>query len=425
MALLIKNAKIINANKAAERKTDILIDRGVILKIAPSIKEDDAKVIDASGKLVMPGFVDMHVHLREPGREDKETIATGSKAAAKGGFTSIVCMPNTTPTLDNAMVIEAVIKEAKRVGLVNVYPSGAITRDRKNEELTDMFELKTAGCVAVTDDGTSVTNSGLLRSAIEYADMAGLLVMEHCQDPDLTREGVMNEGEISTMLGFKGDPAAAETSIVARDIEIAFYLGRPVHFQHISLKRSVELIKMAKKQGIRISAEATPHHFSLTEEEVRSFNTNTKVNPPLRTKEDVTAIKEALRDGVLDCIATDHAPHSLEDKEVDFDHAPPGVIGLETAFALTVTELVEQGYLNWPQVAEKMSLRPAQLLRLENKGEVKEGADADLVIVDPEKEWVVEESDIVSKSKNSPFMGKKLKGRVLITICGGKITYQE
>jgi dihydroorotase len=425
MSLLIKNAKIVNADKEFDRKMDILVEKGMIEKIGPSIRADDSKVIDAAGKIVFPGFIDLHVHLREPGREDKETIATGSKAAAKGGFTSIVCMPNTTPVLDNGMIIEAVIKEAKRVGLVNVFPAGAITKGRLNEELTDMFELKQAGCLAITDDGTAVANTGLLRSALEYAHMAGLLVMEHCQDLSLSRDGVMNEGDISTVLGMKGDPAAAEVVVVARDIELANYLNTPIHFQHISLRRSAELIRAAKKQGVKVSAEATPHHFSLTEEAVRSFDTNTKVNPPLRTADDVKAIKEALRDGVLDCIATDHAPHSAEDKEVDFDHAPSGMIGLETALGLVWTELVEKKYLDLPQVAQKMSANPARLLGLTAKGEIREGADADLTIVDPEKEWVVTPGGIVSKSKNTPFFGRTLKGRVMTTICGGKITYQE
>ncbi len=425
MTLLIKHAVIVNADKVSEKPQDILLEKGIIAKISPSIKADNAKVIDAQGKLVFPGLIDLHVHLREPGREDKETIETGSRAAAKGGFTSVLCMPNTNPVIDNGMIVAAIIKEAKRVGLVNVFPVGAITKGQKGEELTDMFELKEAGCLALSDDGKSVHNSQVMRLALEYAKMVGLLLIEHCQDPWLSGRGVMNEGYYSTILGMRGDPGIAETVIVSRDIELGHYLKTRVHLAHMSLKRSVELIRFAKSQGIAITAEACPHHFTLTDEAVKSFHPNTKVNPPLRTQEDVDAIKEALKDGTIDCIVTDHAPHTKEDKEAGFDDAPFGMIGLETSVGLTMTELVQKKFLTLPQMAERMSAAPAKIVGLKNKGAIVEGYDADVTLIDAQKEWVVSEDDIVSKSQNTPFLGRSLKGRTVMTICGGKITYED
>ncbi|MFA5088544.1 MAG: dihydroorotase [Candidatus Omnitrophota bacterium] len=425
MQVLIKNAIIVNADQVFSREQDILIEKGLIAKVAPSISEKAAKTIDAKGKLVLPGLIDIHVHLREPGREDKETIETGARAAAKGGFTTIMCMPNTDPVIDNAMVVEAIVKEAKRVGLINVIPIGSITRGQKDQELTDMFELKESGCLALSDDGKAVLNAQLMRLAMEYAKMVGILLIEHCQDPCLSGGGVMNEGYYSTLLGLKGDPGVSETAILARDIELANYLKAKIHFAHISLKRSVELIRQAKHQGLKVTAEATPHHFSLTDEKVKSYDPNFKVNPPLRSKEDIEAIKEAIKDGTIDCIASDHAPHTPEDKEAGFDQAPFGIIGLETALGLAVTELVRPKILTWPQLVQKMSTAPAQIVGLENKGEIREGRDADITIIDPDKEWVVRKEDFVSKSKNSPFVGRKLAGEVEMTICNGKIAYEK
>jgi dihydroorotase len=424
MAIVIKNATVVNASGESAEVRDIFIEKGKIQRIAPSITKDGARVIDAAGKKVLPGFIDLHVHLREPGREDKETVATGAAAAARGGFTSIFAMPNTTPAIDTAQVVEFILDQAQKAGLVNVYPVGAITRNRDGAQLTEMMDLKRAGCLALTDDGKAVLNAGLMRRALEYADMAGLVIMQHCQDPALTGPGVMNEGYHSTLLGLKGDPSVAETVIVARDIELAHYLKTRIHFMHMSSARSVELIRMAKKQGIRVTAEAAPHHFSLTEEAVKTFDTATKVSPPLRTREDVDAIKEGLKDGTIDCIATDHAPHTHEDKEVEFDVAPPGLVGLETAFGLVMKELVLTGVLTLPQAVEKMSLAPARITGLTSKGEIAEGMDADIVIVDTQKTWKVEREGFVSKSKNSPFTGWTLTGQVLTTICNGKIVYQ-
>ncbi len=425
MSLLLKNAIIINADKMHKEPQDIFIEKGSIVKIGKSVPSDAAKIVDASGKMVFPGLIDMHIHLREPGREDKETIETGSKAAAKGGFTTVLCMPNTTPVIDNAMIVEAILKEAKRVGLVNVIPCGAITRGQNGEELTDMFELKQAGCMALSDDGKTVANNRLMRLAMEYSKMTGLFLIEHCQDPALWNKGVMNEGDVSTMLGLKGDPGISETIIVGRDIELALYLKARIHMAHMSLKRSVELIRFAKSQGIQVTAEACPHHFTLTDEAVKTFDTNTKVNPPLRTQEDVDAIKEGIKDGTIDCIVTDHAPHTAEEKEMDYDHAPYGMIGLETAVGLTISELVEKKVLSWTQMADRMSAAPARIVGLPSKGAIREGMDADITIIDPEKVWEVRKEDIVSKSKNSPFIGRKLKGAVVTTIYGGKVTYQS
>ncbi|MEI8012931.1 MAG: dihydroorotase [Candidatus Omnitrophota bacterium] len=423
--LLIRNARIINATGEMPGLKDILIEDGKIVKIGQGLVAGGAVVIDAAGKAVLPGFIDLHVHLREPGREDKETIASGSRAAVKGGFTSIFAMPNTKPAMDTAQVVQFVFDQAKKVGLVNVYPVGAITKNRGGEQLTEMMDLKRAGCLAVTDDGSAVMNAGLMRRALEYARMAGLIVMQHCQDPTLTGAGVMNESLVCTKLGLKGDPTAAETVIVARDIELAHYLGAAVHFMHISAARSVELIRRAKKEGLKVTAEAAPHHFSLTDEAVKGFDTATKVAPPLRSDLDVAAIKEGLKDGTIDCIATDHAPHTQEDKELDFDAAPPGLIGLETAFGLVMKELVIPGVLTLPQAVDKLSAAPARIIGLTGKGVIAEGRDADIVIMDLEKEWLVRRDDFASKSKNSPFIGWSLTGCVDTTICGGKVVYQD
>ncbi len=425
MSLLIKNAKIVNADKVHDKLQDILIEKGVITQIAASIKKDDVKTIDAKGKLVLPGLIDIHVHFRVPGQEHKETIETGSKSAAKGGFTTVMCMPNTQPAIDNSMIVEGIIKEAQRIGLVNVIPIGAITKGRKDEELVDMYELKEAGCLALSDDGKSVINSQLMRRALEYARMVDVLLIQHCEDPLLSQHGVMNEGVNSTILGVKGDPGISETVTVARDIELVNYLKTKVHFAHMSLKRSVEIIRFAKSQGIQVTAEACPHHFALTDDALKNYDANAKVNPPLRTQEDVDAIKEGLKDGTIDCIVTDHAPHTFEEKELGLDQAPFGLVGLETSLGLSVKELIKTKVLTWPQLVDRMSTAPAKIAGIKNKGEIKVGFDADITIVDPDKEWEVKKEEIVSKSKNTPFIGWKLVGQVAWTIYGGKISYQK
>lgn len=424
MGLLIKNARIVNAS--GERPAaDIWVESGRIVSIASRINREGCTQIDAAGRVVMPGLIDLHVHLREPGREDKETIESGSRSAVKGGFTSIFCMPNTMPAIDTAQTVQYILDQARKVGLVNVYPVGAITKGREGREITEMMDLRRAGCLGISDDGRGLMNAGLMRRALEYAKMAGLLVMQHCEDDCLSAKGVMNEGALSTLLGLKGDPLIAETVIIARDIEIARYLKTRVHFMHISAARSVDLIRRARAEGVQVTCEATPHHFTLTEEAVKSFDTSTKVNPPLRTRMDVEAIKAGLKDGTIDCIATDHAPHTHEDKEVEYDGAPPGLIGLETALALALQELVAGGVLTLPQLVDKMSAAPARVMGLENKGEILEGKDADITIVDLDREWKVTKEDTASKSKNSPFMGWTFKGRVTTTVCGGKVVYSD
>ncbi|MBF0479317.1 MAG: dihydroorotase [Candidatus Omnitrophica bacterium] len=423
MMLLIKNAKIVNSDGIDDRIKDILIQDGKIVKIGENLKSDGADIIDAKGKFVSPGFIDLHAHFRQPGQEYKETIETGSAAAAKGGFTSVFCMPNTKPPIDNIALVDFIIREGKRVGLVNVYPVGAITKGQQDEELTDMFEMRRAGCLMLSDDGKSVHNSHLMRMALQYSQMVGILISEHCEDPLLSKTGVVNEGYFSTLLGMKGDPAVSETTIISRDIELAHYLDCRIHFAHVSTKRSVELIRRAKTDGVKVSAEACPHHFSLTEKEIRSFNTNLKVKPPLRSEEDVAEIKRGLKDGTIDCIATDHAPHSQEEKELDFDQAPSGMIGLETAFGLGITELVDAKILTLPQLIDKMSASPAKITGLSAKGKIAEGMDADLTVFDSEAPWQVKAAGFASKSKNSPFIGKTLKGLVLATICGGNVVY--
>ncbi|MFP4473814.1 MAG: dihydroorotase [Candidatus Omnitrophota bacterium] len=423
MTMLIKNALIVNAAGEASEIQDILIEKGRIAAIGKGLSGRGVKVIDAGGKKVLPGLIDIHAHLREPGQEEKETIETGSRAAAHGGFTTVFCMPNTRPAIDNAEIVEAVKAEARRVGLVNVIPIGAVTKGQQDQELVDMFEMRAAGCLALSDDGKSVNNSQLMLLAMKYAQMARVLLIQHCEDPLLSRKGVMNEGYQSTVLGMRGDPAPSETVILARDIELSAYLKIPLHFAHLSLRRSCDLVRRAKADGIPVTAECCPHHFTLTEEAVAGFDANTKVNPPLRSADDVEALKEALADGTLDCIATDHAPHSREDKERGFDGAPPGMSGFETAFGLAMTELVHTKVLTLAQLTDKMSHSPARLMGLETKGEIAEGRDADLVIVDPDEEWTVDTADFYSKGKNSPFAGRRLKGRVRVTICGGKVVY--
>ncbi len=424
MGLLIKQAIVVRSSGMSSDVQDILIEKGLIQQIAPHIPSNGHKEIEAKGKYVLPGLIDLHSHLREPGHEEKETIETGSRSAAKGGFTSICCMPNTQPCIDHIKIVEGILKEAKRVGLVNVFPVGAITRGRMGKDLTDMLELKQAGCVALSDDGVSVASTQLMRHALEYAHMAGLVIMEHCEDPGLS-SGVMNEGCVSTLLGLKAVPEISETIIVARDIELARYLKTRVHFCHISSQRSVDLIREAKKQGIHVTAEVCPHHFSLTQDDVLGFDTHTKVNPPLKTKDDLQAIKQGLKDGTIDAISTDHAPHAAEDKESDLDHAAFGMIGFETALGLSVTELIDQKILDWPGLVQKMCVNPARIIAQENKGVIEIGKEADVIIVDPNKEWVFKGEEIVSKSKNSPFIGRRLKGWVEATICGGKIVYQS
>jgi dihydroorotase len=424
MAILIKNGRVIDPASKLDRVLDIYIAGRKISKIGKGLKVKASRTINAKGKIVTPGLIDMHTHLREPGREDVETILSGSLAAVNGGFTSIVCMPNTTPPIDNASTLEFVLEKAKKAHC-NVYPIATITRARKGEELSEMVELKNLGAVGFSDDGSSVKNSLLMRNAMEYSLMLDTLIIEHCEDENLSAGGCMNEGYISTILGLPGIPKESEEVMVARDLLLAELTGTKLHICHVSTKRSVELVREAKKRGVKVTCEVTPHHFTLTEEDVRGFNTNTKVNPPLRTKEDIKAIEKGLRDETIDIIASDHAPHLSTEKEFDYENAPFGLIGLQTTLPLVMKQLVERKILTLPEAIEKLTVNPAKILNLSGKGEIKEGSDADLTIIDPKTEWRFKAEDIKSLSKNSPFIGWKFKGKPVCTIVSGKVEFCE
>jgi len=413
MKLHLKNGRIIEPSTKKDYIADILIINGVIEKISPNIgDEKDYQIIDLKGKIVSPGFIDMHVHLREPGYEYKETIETGCLAAASGGFTAVCCMPNTNPAIDDASIAKWIIERSKKVRnyIVDVYPIAAITKNRDGKELSPMMELVEAGVVSFSDDGNSVENSELLRRAMEYSSMLGKPIIQHAEDMYLSKGGVMNEGFISTKLGMPPIPSIAETIIIARDIQLANYTRSQYHAAHVSTQGSVELIRNAKRVNDKITCEVTPHHFSLTDSIVCSFDTNTKVNPPLRADDDVEALKEGLRDGTIDVIASDHAPHSFDEKQVEYLFAPFGIVGLETAVGLAFTELVWKNYLDIYQMIEKFSVNPRKILHL-SPIKIKEGEEANLTILDPDIEWVVDVEKFKSKSKNSPFHGRRLKGK--------------
>lgn len=426
MQLLIKGGRVIDPANKIDGIYDILVDGGRIVSLAPydptlTLRErgkKESEVLDATAKIVVPGLIDIHVHLREPGFEWKETVKTGTAAAVAGGFTSVACMANTTPVNDEPSVTEYILKKAKDEGSCNVFPIGAISKGLKGEKLANIGEMKETGCVAISDDGRPVTDAGLMRRALEYASSFNITVISHAEDLTLAEGGTMNEGCTATRLGLKGIPAAAEDVMVARDIALAELTGARLHIAHISTKGAVRIIRNAKERGIWVTAETAPHYFTLTEEAVQGYNVNAKMNPPLRTKEDVAAIKDGLRDGTLDCIATDHAPHDPDSKDVEFPLAANGIVGLETSLPLTL-RLVEEGILTLSQAIEKLTVNPARALGLE-KGTLSVGADADITVIDLDEEWVVEPAKLKSKSKNTPFAGWKMKGRAVETIVGGK-----
>jgi dihydroorotase len=420
MNILIKNGHIMDPANNVDEKLDLLVSEGRIAKFGKpgSLPADGAQVVDASGRLVVPGLVDMHVHLREPGFEYKETISTGTAAARAGGFTSVCCMPNTNPVNDTRSVTEFILSQARNAP-ARVYPIGAITKGSKGEELAEMGELHAAGCFAISDDGKPVMNAAIMRRALEYSKIFDMLVISHCEDSTLAARGVMNEGVVSTELGLRGIPAAAEEVMISRDISLSRLTGARLHIAHISTAGSVRLIREAKAQGVKVTAETCPHYFSLTEEAVRGYNTMAKMNPPLRTADDVAAIKAGLADGTIDVIATDHAPHAADEKAGEFDYASFGIVGLETALGLTL-KLVCDGALTLTEAVRKMSFNPASIMKL-NRGTLATGADADITIIDPSEEWVVDPSQFKSRSKNMPFKGWKLKGRAVQTIVGGRL----
>lgn len=421
--LAITGGRVIDPETKMDRIADIFIRDGVIKRIEkPKSKLRAREITDAKGKIVVPGLIDIHTHLREPGREDEETIYTGSCAAVAGGFTSICCMPNTQPPIDNQETVKFVYQKAE-AAKCKIYCVGCITKERKGEELTEISDLVQAGVVAISDDGLPVANSQVFRNALEYSRMFNLPVISHCEDLNLSAAGVMHEGFVSTTLGMCGIPSIAEETIVARDIELVEFTKARIHIAHVSTQGSVDLIRQAKKKGIKVTCEATPHHFTLTHEIIRTFDTNAKVNPPLRTKRDVEAIKKGLKDGTIDCIATDHAPHSIEEKEVEFDSAPFGLVGLETALGLVITELVNKKVLSWTQAIAKLTIHPARILNLKG-GRIKRNSLADITIIDPKASWIVDPARFQSKSKNSPFGGRKLRGKVFCTIVDGKVVYR-
>jgi len=422
MKLVIKNANVILPGEAEAQKLDILSENGVITDIAPGIS-GGGEVIDAAGMYALPGLVDIHCHLRDPGFEYKEDIASGAKAAVAGGFTSLVCMPNTNPVCDNKAVVVYIVETAKKLGLARVYPCGAITKGQKGEQLAEMESMKAAGAVAVSDDGRPVADAALMKKALVYAGMLNMPVIAHSEDLSLSGAGCVNEGEVSTMLGLAGIPAAAEEVCIARDVLLAEYTKTPVHITHVSAAGSVRIIRQAKARGVKVTCDTCPHYFSLTETEVLGYNQNAKVNPPLRTQEDVKAIIEGLVDGTIDCIATDHAPHHEDEKNTEFDQAANGLIGLETALAVAYTYLVKPGYLMMGDIARLISQRPASLLSLPG-GVLERGKPADITIFDPGAEYTYSVNDIVSKSKNTPYIGKSLWGRVVATVVGGKVIFR-
>ena len=420
MDILIKNGKIVDPGQKTKKINDILIEKGVVKKIAKDIKTKAKTVIDAEGKIVAPGFIDMHTHLREPGREDIETCATALKAAIAGGFTTVCAMPNTQPACDRQSHVQFLLERAKEIKLANIIPIGTITKGRDGKEIAEMGELKKAGCQAVSDDGDYVQDANLMRKSLEYASMIDLVVISHCEDKTLAGNGVMNEGYYSTVLGLPPIPREAESTIVDRDIQLARLADAKLHIAHVSTAESVEIIRAAKKKGVKVTAEVTPHHLALTDEDVKKYDTNMKVNPPLRTKDDVKALKKGLKDGTIDVIATDHAPHLDNEKEKEFDHAPFGMIGLETALPVTILTLVEEGVLDWAGLVEKLSTNPSKILGCAG-GTLTVGAKADITIFDPKEEWVYEKEKIVSKANNSPFLGSKMKGKITNVIVGGKV----
>jgi dihydroorotase len=417
--LLLKGATVLHPDRGREEVADVLIDDGVVQEIG---NVDEASfggtVIDCSGKVIAPGFIDMHVHLREPGREDEETVISGCRAAMAGGFTAVCPMPNTDPPADSREVIDF-LKERSQPLLVDVFPIAAATKGRRGEELTEMAELVDAGAVAFSDDGSPIATAELVRRAMEYSSMFGVPIIEHCEDPTLSRGGVMNESVMSTRLGLTGIPSISEDVCVARDILVAEFTGARLHIAHISTAGAVELVRQAKKRGIQVTAEVTPHHFTLNDEALESYDTNLKMNPPLRAAKDVEAIREGLRDGTIDVIATDHAPHSIEEKEVEFDAAPFGITGLETAFGLIVRELVDTGVLTLMEAVQKITVNPARILSLGERS-LRRGAPANLVVFDPAKSWTFDKKRSRSKSKNTPFHGWKLKGAILAVYNRGR-----
>ena len=423
MSILIQGGRVLDPANGVDKVQDVLIIDGRIAEIGGNLKADGAQTIDAAGKLVVPGLIDLHVHLRDPGQEYKEDIVSGTRAAAAGGFTSVVCMPNTKPVNDNKAITKYIIQKAAEEGSANVFPVGNVTKGSKGDSLAEMGDLKAAGCVGFSDDGHPVTNGELMRRAMEYSRPFGLPILSHAECLDLVGEGVMNEGFVATELGLKGIPWVAEDAAIARDVMLAELTGAHLHVCHISTRGSVEIIRQAKKRGVKVTCEAAPHHFTLTDEAVRGYNTNAKMNPPLRSAEDVAAIRAGLADGTIDAIATDHAPHHYDEKNVEFNIALNGIVGLETALPLTL-KLVDDGILSLSAAIALLTSRPAKVLKLE-RGTLDKGAVADVTVIDMDSTWTVDPDKFYSKAKNTPFGGWKMKGESIYTILAGRIVHQK
>ncbi|MBI1908594.1 MAG: dihydroorotase [Deltaproteobacteria bacterium] len=424
MKLLIQNGRLIDPATKKDGVTDLLISNGKIQKIGGKIRAQEAEqVINAKGFVVSPGFIDLHTHLREPGHEYKETIRTGTEAAAAGGFTTVVCMANTEPVNDNDVITEYILKKAKEEGRVNVLPVGAISRGLKGESLADIGQMAVAGIVGVSDDGSAVMNSALMRKGMQYARGFGLLVISHAEDESLSGTSSINEGLVATELGLPGSPDAAEEIMVARDIALAELTGARLHITHMTTRGSLELVTAARKRGVAVTCDVAPHHFSLTDEAVRGYNTLAKMRPPLRSEQNVKALKEGFQKNLIQAIATDHAPHASFEKEVEFHLATNGLVGLETAFSLSL-KLVEEKLVSLPELIHLLSTGPAGILGLQKKGTLKVGADADIVIFDPKASVTVDVNRFHSRSKNSPFHGWRLRGKIQKTIVAGKVVYE-
>lgn len=424
MKLMLKGGRVINPAQNFDAIADVLVQDGVIAAVGKNLPVEDAVIYDASGLVVAPGLVDMHVHLREPGLEAKEDIRSGTMASAAGGFTTIACMPNTKPVVDNAAIVAGLLQRAQTDGLVNVKIIGALSKDQAGQEMAEIGDMVLNGAVAISDDGHYVNSAELMKNALEYAGMFGTPVISHAEDETLVGDGFMHEGAVSARLGLKGRPSVAEDIAVARDILLAEYTGASLHIAHVSSKGAVELIRQAKQRGVKVTAEATPHHLSMTDEAVAGFDSATKVAPPLRSRDHVDALLEGLKDGTIDVIASDHAPHAYEEKDREYRYAPSGFTGLETSLGVILTHLYHSNQFTMMEIISRMSTIPAKILNLD-AGDLKIGSVADITVIDPEYEWVVDSSTFYTKGKHTPFEGKKLKGKAVATLVGGKFVMQN
>jgi len=423
--MIIKNGLVIDPANKLEGIFDVLIKGPKIQKVAKDINAKGEKIIDAKNKIVIPGLIDMHVHLREPGREDIETVKSGTHAAIYGGITSVLAMPNTIPAIDSTKIVERLNDIIKKDALSNVFIAGAITKERSGRDIVDIKNMKKKGVIALSDDGNSVEKDSIMLNAIKKAKEQALLIISHCEDKTISKNGVMNEGVMATKLGLRGIPKSSEYEMVMREVKLAKKAKAHIHIAHVSCKESVDIIRKAKKEGVKITAETAPHYFSLQDTCLATYDTRTKMNPPLRSTEDVEAIKEGLKDGTLDAIASDHAPHGKHEKETVFESAAFGIIGLESSLALAILNLVDTKVISWKKLVELMSLNPAKILGLKSKGKLSAGSDADITIIDREKTWVFEKNLIKSKSKNSPFIDWHFKGKATSVIVGGKLVLEE